>query len=157
RTVEPFDGPKELRALWPHLDEVRDPGSGQVYFKLRKNEFRGPKPGCVYFPDDRTVVFDEEPKLLRLIRRAAPTAPESARGDDWDRLSRGLLAVALDNRDGRLSRLLDVDDQEDAEIAPLIEHAEHWVFGLEDSDDFLFRVIATCAGAGESRETSEVL
>ena len=40
----------------------------------------GPNP-CSFFPDNRTVVFDEEAVILRLIRRHAPAAPEFARAD----------------------------------------------------------------------------
>jgi beta-lactamase regulating signal transducer with metallopeptidase domain len=58
----------------------------------------GKSDGYFWAPDARTVIFDTEDNIKRLIEAKldmlAPVTPSYAAG--WDRLSRGLLVVALD-------------------------------------------------------------
>ncbi|MGZ3269918.1 MAG: hypothetical protein ACXU71_02955, partial [Croceibacterium sp.] len=57
-----------------------------------------------YIPDSRTLVSDEEDNLRRLIRPDTPTLPNFARRAEWKGVERDLVAVVLDDHDGRLTR-----------------------------------------------------
>lgn len=142
RTVEPYDWIKLIRSFWPNAVEQHD--SNKVYYKV-KDQRLGREPSF-YSPDDRTLVFDEEPALLRLLRRDAPASPQFAQNDAWKKVERDLFAMVLDNRGGRIrdvtKRTVDLDM--DDEFARLLEPTDRWVFGVAHADDFLLRVMATC-------------
>ena len=59
-----------------------------------------------------------EKRLLKLLRREAPPRPVFAQGKDWDRSLRGLLLVGLDNRGGRLWKVIKEDEPEDEGVDP---------------------------------------
>ena len=61
---------------------------------------------CVYLPDDRTIVFEEEESIRKLAGPGVPPLPAFLRGPDWERASRGLLAVAIGNQDGAFAKSL---------------------------------------------------
>src|SRR5262249_3339186 len=84
RTAAPFDWPTFLRGFRPDFTEVRE--GGRVYYKVtgRLKPLLGPNP-CVYLPDDRTVVFDEEEPIRRLVRRETPAVPAYLAGPEWER------------------------------------------------------------------------
>ena len=71
RAVRPFDWLAFLRGWGLEFTEVREPGD--VYQKITGplKPMIGPNP-CVYVPDDRTIVLDEEGPIRRLIRREQP-------------------------------------------------------------------------------------
>ncbi len=142
RTVEPFDWLKLIRSWWPNTVQLRE--GDKDYYKIHYPQL-GPNP-CCYFPDNRTVVCDEEAIILGLIRRQTPSAPEFTRGDDWQRVEHNLLAVILDNHEGRISRVTKKvsKDDEEAQYDEFLELSDRWVMGLADADDFLIRFIATC-------------
>ena len=63
----------------------------------RSRRFLGPNP-CVFLPDDRTIVFDEEAVIRKIASGEIPEPPAFLRGPAWERASRGLLAIAIKNR-----------------------------------------------------------
>jgi beta-lactamase regulating signal transducer with metallopeptidase domain len=152
RTTEPFDWKAQIQAWLPGMTEVHE--GSHVYYRLPSFPFLGPNGGA-YFPDDRTMVIDQEKKLLSLLRRAAPAPPAYAQGADWGQVHRGLVAWALDNRDGQWARELKEDAADPAEVqfAKLFEHADRWVFGVGDADEFVLRAIASC-GNDQAREAT---
>ena len=97
-------------------------------------------------PDDRTIVFDDEDVMLRLIRRDSPAKPDFARGADWKKVEHDLFAVVFDNHDGRLQRAVTKlkDVGEDDPVVEFLKLTRQWIFGLEDADDFLVRGFVTC-------------
>ncbi|HWE40444.1 MAG TPA: M56 family metallopeptidase [Isosphaeraceae bacterium] len=141
RMAAPFDGPAQLRAWGLEPIAARD-GDG-TYYRLN-NKALGEAP-CVYCPDDRTAVFDEEDRILRLMRRPARWAPAYAGGEGWERLRSGLVLIALDNRGGRWTEQLKPSSAEEVGLAASFEHAERWALGLADADDLALDVVATCA------------
>jgi hypothetical protein len=151
RTTEPVDWVALLRAFKQDPVEVRD--GDRAYYKV-KNPMFGPEDGCFFCPDDRTLVFTTEKRLLQILNREAPSSPVFAKGKDWDRLLHGLLVVAFDNRDGRLAKFLENDEFDDVDFTPLFEHTELWAFGLDDDDAIVFRAVATCPDAAGSESTS---
>src|SRR5262249_13111030 len=78
RTVEPFKWEKSIRAWWPQLSEGRV--GDQVYCKVQNVPELG-KEVCFYFPDERTIVWDNEKELIQLIQRKGP--PEFIRSAQW--------------------------------------------------------------------------
>ncbi len=107
RTVAPFDWLAFLRQWRLEFAEVRE--GGRVYYRITGplKEALGRAP-CVYLPDDRTIVFDEEEPIRKLAGQGAPPRPAFLRGPDWERASRGLLAVAIGNQDGAFAKSYDL-------------------------------------------------
>lgn len=139
RTVEPFDWLKLVRSWWPNAVQVHE--GEKVYYKFHYPAL-GPNP-CFYFPDNRTVVCDEEPVILGLIRRQAPAAPEFARGDDWKKVEHDLFAVVLDNQASQAIRK-SLSEDENQIYGEFFKPTNHWVMGLANADDFLVRLLVTC-------------
>jgi beta-lactamase regulating signal transducer with metallopeptidase domain len=149
RMTEPFDWVKQLRAWKYDLTEVRDRGLIYYSWKCPNPKYRA----AAYCPDDRTIVFDQEENLVEAIRRKSPAGPWFAQGEDWDRVSRGLFAFALSNRDGRWTQTFKGSRAEERGV-PLVEHAERWVVGLPEQDDILFQAVATCVDTGSTESTA---
>jgi hypothetical protein len=163
RTTEPVDWVALCRLFQLKVTEVRD--GDRVYYRLKDSPF-GPD-GFFYCPDGRTLVVtgdelpvDSERRLLKHLRRATPPpAPVFAQGKDWDRSLRGLLLVALDNRGGRLSKVLKDDEPDDGDIdpSPLFEHVDFWTFRFDDRDDIEFRGVGTCPDAAACESTARAI
>ncbi len=152
RTVAPFDWLAFLRQWNFDFEEVRE--GGRVYYKVA-----GPlRPGlglnpCVYLPDDRTAVFDEEAEIQKFVRRDFPAPPAYLRGPDWERVSRGLLAVAMNNQDGAFAKTYDLGRPDDAAILSLFKGVDRWVLGVDDADAIVLHADAACDG----RDASEAI
>jgi beta-lactamase regulating signal transducer with metallopeptidase domain len=154
RTSEPFDWANLLRASKAKLTEVRH--KDQVYYTWASDAI-GPAPGngpIVQFPDNRTIVFEERGAFIDRCNRTHGFASAFARGKAWDRVSRGLFAVALDNRDGQLARELKNDEPEVVDISSLFQHAEVWTLGIDDADTIALKAIATCRDAESVAKTA---
>jgi len=149
RMTKPFDWVRQLRDWKLVLTEVRDGGLTYYTCKTPYTDNRL----AFYCPDDRTIVLDQEVNLLKAVRRKTEAGPAVARGEDWGRVSGGLFAVALENRDGRWTRTFQGSQGESLGV-PLVEHAERWVLGLADRDDILFQAIATCADTRSTGPTA---
>ncbi len=146
RTTEPIDWWWLFRTFKQEPTEVRE--GHHVYYKVQIPAL-GPD-SCFYFPDDRTIVFASEKRLLKLLRRPTPApAPVFAGAKDWDRFLHGLLMVACNNQDGGLANVLKATQLEEGEepdfdVAALFERADQWIFGLDIEDTIQFRGVATC-------------
>jgi hypothetical protein len=145
RTVQPFDWRKMLMAWWPDVMELHE--GSRTYYKLKPGTAHklGKSPSFL-IGDDRTLVTDEEGAILRLIRRDAPSLPGFARGPEWKRIERDLIAIALDDHDGRTTRATKntSDNAGSDPFAELIERTDHAILGLAESDDFLLRAVLVC-------------
>ena len=99
RTVAPFDWRAFFHQWNLELVEVQEPRG--AYYKVKDSRPAAELLfGCdVYLPDDRTLVLDGEETIKALIAREEPSGPDFLRGADWEQASRGVLAVAFDNRD----------------------------------------------------------
>jgi hypothetical protein len=156
RTTAPVDWVTLFRAFAQGPVETRD--GDRLYYKL-KSRWIGPD-ACFFCPDDRTLVCTDEKRLLALFRRPIPPPPPVfAQGKDWDRMLRGLLVVALDNRGGRLTKVFK-EEAEQGEVDPTtsaLEHADLWAFGIDDADEVVFRGVGTCPGADASESTARAI
>ena len=90
RTVAPFDWLAFLRQWGCELEEVRIEKG--VYFRINgpiKALIGGPTGNpCIYLPDDRTLLFDEE-SVIRTLVCVAPVTPAYLCGPDWQRPAAG--------------------------------------------------------------------
>ncbi|MHC5542334.1 hypothetical protein ACYOEI_29270, partial [Singulisphaera rosea] len=116
---------------------------GKVYFHAKKLVQLGPDP-CLYFPDARTVVLDDESGVRRYIQRGDGDRPDYTRGDDWRKAERGLCAVVLNNRDQ--GWLLEEDPEEPAgrEAADVLKNANRWILALDGTDTIKLEATADC-------------
>jgi beta-lactamase regulating signal transducer with metallopeptidase domain len=145
RTTAPFDWLGFLRQWGCELHEVRD--GDRLYFTItgEAQPQLGPDP-CVYLPDDRTAVFSDGRTMRTLIRPEARALAPHVSGPEWERISRGLLAVALRNTDGAFARVYDLGRPDDAVVLSLLQGVDHWVFGIDDAESIVLRAAAACQG-----------
>jgi hypothetical protein len=150
RTVAPFDWLAFLRQWRFEFAEVRE--GGRVYHRVTGmlKPLLGPGTYCVYLPDDRTIVFDEEKVIRELAVGEVPPRPAYLCGPDWERASRGLLAYAISNKDGALAKGYDLGRPDDAMVLPLLKGVDHWIFSVDDADPIALRAAAACAGGDAS-------
>ncbi len=84
--VSPFDWLAFLRQWRFELEEVRV--GGRAYYKVvgmfkeLLNEFG--KIPCVFVPDDRTIVIDEEDVIRKMASGEYPASPSFLKGRDWE-------------------------------------------------------------------------
>ncbi|MDG3004957.1 M56 family metallopeptidase [Paludisphaera mucosa] len=140
RMTAPFDWPEFLRQWGFELNEAHEAGRG--YFRVRGpwRHILGPAP-CVLVLDDRTIVYDEEMPIVSALRGDSPT-PDYLRGPEWERASRGLLAVVIGNQDGAFAKQYDLGRPSD--VAPLFQGVDRWVLGVDDADALAVRGVAAC-------------
>jgi beta-lactamase regulating signal transducer with metallopeptidase domain len=133
---------------------------GETYVAAAFPEFlagiTGPE-GKAYLwaPDRRTLILDDEKAIKQLIAAKAsgnmPVPPEFAVG--WDTMSRGLFAVAIDNREGRLlertmtkaelKEALSDPKKPEYHLARFYQKASTMVAGFAGNDDFHFDLHAS--------------
>jgi beta-lactamase regulating signal transducer with metallopeptidase domain len=156
RTTAPFDWLAYLREWRFDLTAVRE--HGRVYYKMTGplQPMLGPVP-CLYLPDDRTIIFDEEKTIRTLLNRATPSVPGYLRGADWARASRGLLAVAIDNQGGKLAKRLTEGRPDGAWVQPIIQDADHWIFGIDDTDTIGLHAAVACRSVEASEPIARTI
>ncbi len=146
RMVAPFDWLAYLRQWRFDFTEARE-GNGRYYRIMGiMTDWFGPD-GCVYLPDDRTIVFGGADEMRSLARGEVPPLPDYLRGDHWERACQGLLAIAFDNHDGSLSKSYDLGRPDDAAVLPMLKGVDHWTFCVEDNETLSLRAEAHCEGA----------
>ena len=164
RTVEDFDWGKKMHELAP--DAIKVERNGKVYYRFLDDAGSSPmrmvfgvKAGY-HIPDSRTIVFDSEKNLKRLLDRKPGEKPAFAWSEGWKQIENEFLAVVLDNSRGRFTRELEARSHPDPEVRPFCEHALWMTFAINGEDDFVFRSLTTCKdekGAEVLRENVEGL
>jgi hypothetical protein len=143
RTTRPFDWLRFLREWRLDFSEAHE--GGQKYFKVTGilKSLLGQNP-CVYLPDDRTIVFDEEARIQKMLRREKPVVPAYLAGKDWEPFSRGILAVAINNHDGEFTKSYDLGRPDDAVVLSLLKGVDRWMLGVDDADEIVLHASAVC-------------
>jgi hypothetical protein len=156
RTVAPFDCLAFLRQ-W-RFDFVEARHGGRVYYKLTGPlaGALGPNP-CVCLLDDRTFVFDEEQPIRAFLGRGPSEAPAFIRGPGWERASRGLLAVAINNEDGAFAKQYDLGQPDHAVPLSLFKDVNHWTFWADDASSIALHAAAACRSGEASKAVSGVI
>ena len=153
RTLAPFDWSAFLRQWRFECVEVRM--GSRVYYKItgKFKAMLGPTP-CAFLPDDRTIVFAEEAEIRKMVGGAKPESPAFLRGKDWERASRGLIAVAIKNQDGTFMKHYDLGRPDDAVVLSLFNGIDSWVFGVDDADALVLHAEAASGGHDASEAVS---
>ncbi len=152
RAVAPFDWRAFFRQWNMELTEYREPRG--VYYKVK-----APKKSMliymcsVYLPDDRTIVIDGEDSIKEIIAGKRSTAPAYLHGADWDRASRSLLAVTINNQNDILTKSYDLGRTDDAMVLPLFKGIDRWVFSVANSNDITLRA----EGAGRNPQATQTV
>jgi hypothetical protein len=156
RTVAPFDCLAFLRQ-W-RFDFVEARHGGRVYYKFTGPlaEILGPNP-CVCLLDDRTFVFDEEEPIRAFLSKEPSQPPAYIRGPGWERASRGLLAVAINNEDGTFAKQYDLGRPDDAVTLSLFKGVNHWTFWVDDASSVALHAAAACRSGEVSKAISGVI
>ncbi|HKI20945.1 MAG TPA: M56 family metallopeptidase, partial [Isosphaeraceae bacterium] len=151
RMIAPFDWLAFLRQWRFECEEVHV--GSRVYYKItgKFKTMLGPNP-CAFLPDDRTIVFDEEAEIRKMVGAEKPESPTFLRGKDWERASCGLLALAIKNRNDAFMKHYDLDRPDDSVVLSLFKGVDSWVFGVDDADALVLHADATsrCRDASEA-------
>ena len=150
--VKPFDWLAFLRQWRFECEEVRV--EGHAYYKItgKFKRLLGPNP-CVFLPDDRTIVFDEEDVIRKIAGGEGPAPPAYLRGKEWERASRGLVAVAINNQNDTFAKHYDLGRPDDAVVLSLFKGLDAWIFGVDDADPIVLHADAAC----RNRDASEAI
>jgi len=152
RALKDVDWKKQLQNVTAGLREVKY--RDHVYYK----PLQGPAPQmfptilpymgkdmCYFLPDARTLVVDTEPNLRRLIKRGPVARPECVWVEGWQKVERGLLAVALDNRNQRLfADAVKPEEHPSPEVGVLL-NVQQMAWGIDGPENFVMQGFATCA------------
>ena len=147
RTIKPFDWLRFLRGWRFDFSEVHQ--DGQVYYNVVgiMKPILGRNP-CVYLPDDRTIVLDEEAAIQKRLRREKPVVPAYLAGAEWEPFSRGILAVAINNRDEKFAKSYDLGRPDDALVLSVFKGVDRWILGIDDSNEIVLHAKAICNDKG---------
>lgn len=154
RTTVPIDWIGLCRVFQIELTETHE--GTHAYYRVKLPAL-GPN-SCLYFPNDRTIVFASEKRLLQHLRRTTPAPLVFAQVKDWDRSLRGLLLAAFDSRDGVLRRAAsEADGAEGFDVPNLFKDGGLLTFSLDDRDDIVLSGVATLGDLGASEATARAL
>ncbi len=157
RSVKPFDWSKELKELIPGVTEARH--GGKVVYKFPTDGpialFFGPKKACCFIADGRTIVFDADEDVDRLIARKPGDAPAWAA--DLKRVERGVLALVLDNRNGACGKELAARDKSIEAVAAFHLHTSWIVAGVSADKDFVCDAVAHFDGEETAGKAEKVI
>jgi hypothetical protein len=157
RMVAPFDWLAFLHQWRFDCEEVRV--KGRAYYKVTgevKRILGGLNP-CVFLPDDRTIVFDEEDAIRKIAGGEDPAPPAYLSRKEWQRASRGLVAIAIKNRDDSFTKHYDLGRPDDAVVLSLFKGVDWWVCGVDDADPIVLHADATCRDRNASEAISRSL
>lgn len=137
-----FDWKAKLAKLAPALEEVSC--AGKTYWKTAKPIFPFVGNRLSFFtPDDRTIVFDTEGNLRRLIERGPDARPDYLWLEKWTQVDRGLLAVAINPRHPVIAEMAQPEDtDEQKEIHQLIGNISCSVMGVDLRDHLSYQAFA---------------
>jgi hypothetical protein len=105
---------------------------------------------CLYLPDDRTIVMDQERAIRKLATGEAHTLPAFLRSAAWEQARKGVVAVAINPQDRALAEEYDLGRTDDAMVLPLFKDALQWTLSVEDADAMVVRAAAACRDARAS-------
>lgn len=156
RMAAPFDWLAFLRQWRVELEQIRVGGRG--YYKVigpyKELLLEFGKIPCVFVPDDRTIIIDEEDVIRKMASGEYPASPSFLKGRDWEQAHRGLLAVAIKNSDDTFEKHYDLGRPDDAMVLPLFKGIDWWVFGVNDADAIVLHADAISRGRDVSEAVS---
>ncbi len=152
RMVAPFDWLAFLRQWRLEFEEARV--KDRTYYKIKGvlKELLGMNP-CVFLPDDRTIVGDEEDVIRKIAGGEGHALPALFRGKEWAHASRGLVAIAIKNNDDTFTKHFDLGRPDDAVALSLFKGLDAWILGVDDAD----AIVVNAHAIGRNRNTSEAV
>jgi hypothetical protein len=146
RCVGAFDWKGQMKEFFPQAEEIHH--AGGVYYRQPKSEkTHGKLSGvCYYIPDSRTMVMDGEDNLRKLMENKGKKAPAAPWLEDWRKVDRGLLALALDPRACNFKDAVNVKDAVERGLLPLLDNASWLTLGVSGEEDMHIRAFAVCPG-----------
>ena len=78
-----------------------------------------------------------------LLRRKAPTLPAFLQGPDWERASRGLLTLVINNQGDACRKQLDFGRPDDAVFLQYLNGIDRWVLDVADAPTLALHAKAT--------------
>jgi len=113
--------------------------------------------GSVYFPDRRTLVFATEEQIRAMIKQPASHWAVFATGDDWNKASGGLYAIAINNVDHRCKFDLNPETPDEIKFERMVATSSRVVFGLGWGEMLGLKAIATYDTDGAATYAATVL
>lgn len=144
RATNDFDWKEHLKNMRPDVVEV--PFEGKVYYKF-PNGFPPlyGKDLCFTVPDSRTVVFEEEKNLRLLLSSANQPQPQPAWAEDWKRINRSLIAVAVSTSNDRWFRdRKPSEGAKDRVLATILAKVNSLAISVEYTDGFKLQAFTRC-------------
>jgi beta-lactamase regulating signal transducer with metallopeptidase domain len=143
RMLAPFDWLAFLRQWRLECEEVRV--EGRVYFKItgELKKLLGPNPSLILL-DDRTIVFDEENAIREIAGVDEHAPPAYIRSKEWERASRALAVLAVDNRNGAFAKHYDLGRADDALVLSLFKGLYSWIICVDDADAINLHAQGVC-------------
>ena len=156
RMVAPFDWLAFLRQWRCECEEVRT--GRRSYYKVKGAIMAlfGRNP-CVFLPDDRTIVLDEEAVIRKVARGEIPERPAFLSNPSWDRANRGLFAIAVKNEGDLFAKHYDLGRPDDAITLSLFKGIDSWILSVDDADDIVLHADAACRNRDASAAVSRSL
>jgi hypothetical protein len=156
RMVMPFDWLAYLRQWRFEYEEIRV--KGHAYYKItgKLKQLLGPNP-CVFLPDDRTIVLDEENMIRTIAAGLDPAPPDYVRGKQWERATSGLIAIAINNQNDTFAKHYNLGQPDDAIALSLFKGLDTWILGVEDADAIVVQADGTCRDRDASEAVSRSL
>ena len=145
RVHGPDDPPVRLAEDAPawgiETTEVRE--GAVVYHRFKAPAF-GPGTGGCTAPTTGLSFWTARSEIRSLIRRGGRSVPAFVQNADWERASRGLLAVVINNQRRAFAKDYDLGRPDDAVVLSLVKGVDHWVLGVAEDDALVFRAAAAC-------------
>jgi hypothetical protein len=156
RMVAPFDWLAFLRQFRLECAEAR--ASGHLYYKIggERKGVLGPSPAMLLF-DDRTVVFDQEDEIRKIASGAESPPPAHLQSNEWAQASRGLIAIAFNNRNDAFAKHYDPHRADDAVVLSFFKGLDSWILGVEDADAITLQGKGACRDPGSAAAVSRSL
>jgi beta-lactamase regulating signal transducer with metallopeptidase domain len=137
RTLKPFDWKKHLLKFAPKTEQVQ--WEGKSYYKLDPQKiptFLGSDPySYFYVPDERTIVFDAEECLKRLIRGERAGKASYSWTAQWTTISTSVAAVAVESKDRKLVNRM-AKKKDPAEVREIMENLDAFVMNVDIAKGF---------------------
>ena len=171
RTTAEYDWKKIVESVARKVAEV--PLEGRTYYRVALRDFKSPlllgmladpawrRDGsvCFFQPDPRTLAMGSEQQFKEMIRNGPAVKPAWAVAGGWERVERGVLAVAISNQQQRFSKSWLASPPE--EVPPAVNAAvaktTTLVFGVDYDGELRADLFAACANEQDAVTVANAL
>ena len=146
RTTTPFDWPRFLHESRIEFIAIQEP-HGTTYYKITGEMKRmlGADP-CSICRIAAPSCSTKKPRSRNCFAARSRPFQLTSPATDWERLSHGILAVAINNQNGAFAKSYDLGRPDDAIVLSLFKGVDHWILGVDDTDSIVLHATAACNG-----------